>query len=274
MKTAAKVFIVFGMIFGFYLIFPIVVGAIAFKKLNNATTIKEVHSFGIVTLFFCSFLGGIFMIATDETDLSCKTENSTVVSYETIEIPKDEQRALNSKNAGKSRGLMIAIMILSAICLILSLSTLALFGFDYYILYEQGIYCNLFQGSLQIIFAIIPLSIYLHNKEWVNKSCCIGLIICIPVYMICFLVSMLGLCMTEKIHFLFVLIMLIEFALLILCIITVALNSKVLHTKTKQKVVTSPLEIKLAEIKKLLENGTITQSEYDKMRERIISQFY
>ena len=36
MKTAAKVFLIIGMILGFYLIFPIVLGSITIRKINEA----------------------------------------------------------------------------------------------------------------------------------------------------------------------------------------------------------------------------------------------
>ena len=61
MKTAAKVFIIIGMIVGAIAIFPLVVGIIALNKLNTATKKDDLTVMAILTLLFCSLLGGIFM---------------------------------------------------------------------------------------------------------------------------------------------------------------------------------------------------------------------
>ena len=76
MKKAAKVFLVLGMIFQFYLIFPIVVGANAIKRINNAKTIDELRGYGIASIICVSVLGGIFMlhIRQEELNNNCKAE--------------------------------------------------------------------------------------------------------------------------------------------------------------------------------------------------------
>lgn len=68
MKTAAKVFIIIGMIFTFYLIVPVIVGAIALNKMKKATSRDELTGIGIVTLLFCNILGGIFLLCTKDED--------------------------------------------------------------------------------------------------------------------------------------------------------------------------------------------------------------
>lgn len=68
MKTAAKVFIIIGMICTFYLIVPVIVGGIALKKMNTATSRDELTGIGIVTLLLCSLLGGIFLLCTKDED--------------------------------------------------------------------------------------------------------------------------------------------------------------------------------------------------------------
>ena len=70
MKTAAKVFIIIGMVFGFYLIFPLVIGILALKKLDEAKTKDELILMGILTLILCSLLGGLFMLLVKEEDLA------------------------------------------------------------------------------------------------------------------------------------------------------------------------------------------------------------
>lgn len=68
MKTAAKVFIIIGMVFTFYLIVPVIVGAIALSKMKKATSRDELTGIGIVTLLFCNILGGIFLLCTKDED--------------------------------------------------------------------------------------------------------------------------------------------------------------------------------------------------------------
>lgn len=69
MKTAAKVFIVIGMIVQGILIVPIIVGAIALKKLNTATTKSELTGIGVATLLFCNLIGGILLLCMSDEDL-------------------------------------------------------------------------------------------------------------------------------------------------------------------------------------------------------------
>jgi len=70
MKTAAKVFIVIGCMFSFYLVYPVVIAYIAINKINNATHKSELTTMGVITLLFCSFLGGIFMLCIGDGDLA------------------------------------------------------------------------------------------------------------------------------------------------------------------------------------------------------------
>lgn len=70
MKTVAKVFIIIGMITGAIAIFPIIVGALALKKMNNATSASELKTMGVVTLLFCSLIGGVCMLCIKDADLA------------------------------------------------------------------------------------------------------------------------------------------------------------------------------------------------------------
>lgn len=67
MKTAAKVFVILGMVIGCIAIIPIVIGILALKKLNDSTDKQEVMLWGILALFLCSPLGGIFMIVYSDS---------------------------------------------------------------------------------------------------------------------------------------------------------------------------------------------------------------
>lgn len=69
MKTAAKVFIIIGMIVGFWMILPLIFGGIALGKLKKAQTKSELTGIAICVLLFVNVLGGIFMLCIKEEDL-------------------------------------------------------------------------------------------------------------------------------------------------------------------------------------------------------------
>lgn len=94
MKTAAKVFIILGMILQFYLIFPIIVGAIALSKLNAARAKSELTGIGICTLLLCSLLGGIFMLCISDAELVGATDGNSVKTE--VREPASEKTEDNS----------------------------------------------------------------------------------------------------------------------------------------------------------------------------------
>lgn len=69
MKTAAKVFTIIGMVVGFWTIIPLIVGIIALKKLNKATSKSELTGIAICNLLFCNLIGGILMLCLKDEDL-------------------------------------------------------------------------------------------------------------------------------------------------------------------------------------------------------------
>ena len=75
MKTAAKVFIIIGMIVGFWSILPLIFGFIALKKLKTATKKDDLVVTAILTLLFCNILGGIFMLLIKDEELVQEKKN-------------------------------------------------------------------------------------------------------------------------------------------------------------------------------------------------------
>lgn len=69
MKTAAKVFIILGMVFGFWMIVPLIVGIIALNKLNNAKSKSELTVVAICTLLFVNLIAGILMLCINDEQL-------------------------------------------------------------------------------------------------------------------------------------------------------------------------------------------------------------
>ena len=87
MKKSAKVFIILGMVFGFYMIFPIIVGAIALKKLKNAQSKSELTAMSVVTLLFCNIIAGILMLCLPDTEF----EQPVVAEAAPAEEPVKEE---------------------------------------------------------------------------------------------------------------------------------------------------------------------------------------
>ena len=69
MRKAAKTFLIIGMILTFYLIFPIIVGAHAIKRLETARTVDDLRGYGIASIICVSVLGGIFMLCVRQEEL-------------------------------------------------------------------------------------------------------------------------------------------------------------------------------------------------------------
>ena len=65
MKTAAKVFIIIGMITGAIAILPLIFGIIALKKMK---TEKPSTGLSVCVLLFCSLLGGIFLLCSKDEE--------------------------------------------------------------------------------------------------------------------------------------------------------------------------------------------------------------
>lgn len=75
MKTAAKVFIILGMIFGAIAILPLIFGGITLSKMNKVTKKEDIVVWGVLSLLFCSILGGIFVLCTTDEDYACNATN-------------------------------------------------------------------------------------------------------------------------------------------------------------------------------------------------------
>ena len=65
MKTAAKVFIIIGMIVGFWMILPLIFGGIALSQMK---TQKPSTGLSVCVLLFCSLIGGILLLVSKEED--------------------------------------------------------------------------------------------------------------------------------------------------------------------------------------------------------------
>ena len=65
MKTAAKVFIILGMIFGFYTILPLIFGFIALSKMKKG---EMTTGWKICTLIFVNIIAGILLLCMPDEE--------------------------------------------------------------------------------------------------------------------------------------------------------------------------------------------------------------
>ncbi len=65
MKTAAKIFIIVGMICGFWYVLPLIFGGIALKKMKAG---KPTVGLSVCVLLFCNTLGGIFLLCSKASE--------------------------------------------------------------------------------------------------------------------------------------------------------------------------------------------------------------
>ena len=79
MKTAAKVFIIIGMIVGFWYVLPLIFGIIALKKMKKG---KPSVGFSVCVLIFCSLLGGIFLLCSKEEEYAAPAPTPAVEEVE------------------------------------------------------------------------------------------------------------------------------------------------------------------------------------------------
>lgn len=81
MKTAAKVMIIISMVFGCWLVFPIVFGILALIKLDEVKKKDDLLVWAILSLFLVNIVAGIIMLCMSDEDLK---ENNKVKKEEQV----------------------------------------------------------------------------------------------------------------------------------------------------------------------------------------------
>lgn len=66
MKTAAQVFIIIGMVFGCWMILPLIFGGIALSQMSKGQ--RPSTGMSVCVLLFCSFIGGILLLCAKDED--------------------------------------------------------------------------------------------------------------------------------------------------------------------------------------------------------------
>ncbi len=297
MKKAAVVFIWVGMIMQFFLIYPIVVGALALKKLKSANTKNDLQTMGIITTFFCSLLGGIFMLCIPEEEfLGLTHDNKVLITKSKVEVNISENPRYQLKKTLSITGLFVMALLLIvsyifSICIcvdysgvtfvplllnILQMGTLIFIIVLYYIKKSKftqlsysflGVFAII--TILQIVFSIIS------NYGWIYKT-------------YSYYSSFSQKWVYDKYYgdcFECWVIMGCECALFVVSVVLFLYNfltrNTILSSVTNEAKneassfkITSNVEIELLEVKRLFDNDIITQEEYARMRESVISKYY
>lgn len=286
MKTAAKVFIWIGIILQWYLVYPVVIGAFALKRIKTAKSKDELQAFGILTAILCSILGGILMLCIKDEELietPAPFSNITEQQTDTVTIEKQEQEPtpiVLNKTKGKDKKLLkisvCAIFVLLAICLILCIA-ISLY-------YDCGFIPLIFNSCQIVVFVFITIIFFL-NKGKMTKDNFVLFIAFITLTTALIIMTMisnysftsdydnrtlLGNCEYHLAIFL------IAVAVNIFSILIVSLNplAKQTHTNKETAAETSNIEQELNQLKRMYEINLIEKDEYDRLRLFIISKYY
>ena len=185
MKTASKIFIWMGMILGGVLIFPIVVGILALKKINRAQSFQELQTMGVLTLLFCSFLGGIFMLCIKNEEL-CFDSNVNIIKYEKKTVDNNN---FDANMIGKVKTCntfcLCLLTVLAVVCFVFALIPMVAFGG--YGEFGSGIACLVF-SILAVVISVITVIVYF-VKERNNNSLTITLLFVLFAFAVLVLIS-------------------------------------------------------------------------------------
>lgn len=317
MKTASKVFVVIGMIIGCILIFPVVVGYFALSKLDEANKSSELKSIGVLTLLFCSQIGGIIMLCIKDKDLIENKNNAKQDQIDNeeanifVEDDYQDDKECYYKDENKSSGGGIKVCNIIQIPIIIFICILSFIAdYKYF-----SAYFPLIIITIIVILYIINLCLLFNgNKEYNNLNKMIDVII-----FILSLVLVVG-SIVVNLEYAYIwdydyrysycrgdstelwAVAVLGIGLFITSIVKLGLynnessedyygqrtdseNQELVYVKPTPIIkeeqsrqvepkITNKMEIELNEAKRLYDIKVITKTEYDKIRESIISKYY
>lgn len=266
MKQASKVFIWIGMILQCVFIYPIVVGVLALKKIDEAKNANELQTLGILTLLFCSLLGGIFMLCIKDEEMS---KNN--VSTEIVETKPSSQSEKVIK--------MITMIGIYLSCLLVVLSII--FNIVGCMNCSGLTYIPLILNIFQILLLIPIIIMYSLNRNTLTFASSSLLIVFTLLSIATIPLSFFtyydwtygGPWQYMTVFVLGCVITIISVVLLILNFATKQVGKKVIQNNEESKPV-NKMENELNQVKALFETNVITEKEYDKLRDSIIAKYY
>ena len=288
MKKAAKIFIWIGMIYTFYLIFPIIVGVLALKKLNNYTNKEDLTTMGILTLFFCSTLGGVFMLCINDEKLN-NSSDSNIVEYKNTIVTNETQ--LNPQTKTKVN-ILNKVLIYVLIFISLFAFTYSLIPFCLYLGYSMEYLCLFFSIGIVLIVSALSIMTFMKKENIVASSILFAILFGLSAALIVF--SILGWMESHTVtgvlnygYYDYDYDIAWQYWIVFAnaCLLTIISTFKlifdlIIYNKTKpqkrikEKVVTTQFEIELNKINEMFENKLVTQEEYEQMRKSVINKYY
>ena len=295
MKTPAKVFIWIGMIIQFFLIYPIVLGVLALKKINSATSSDELKTLGIFTTLFCSLLGGVFMLCIKDDELNgtiCTSANGVVV-YKKKHITYEKNNNIDPPTL-KARKTITALLytLIGVLAISLLFSITATMKYCNWIGYNWSYIPLIFVGT-QILIYIVLMVFYIikkHTLTNITNALLISFLVvsaseivisCVTNYTLVNFLTLRHKYSGEGWEYWGL------FALAMVCVVVTVYVLR-LSFKTNQKnfageypfikkvsyTSTSNVQIELAEAQRLLDNGIINCEEYQSARKGILNKYY
>lgn len=277
MKTAAKVFIWIGMILQFFLIYPIVIGIFALKKLDNPSSSSDLQTWGLLTVFFCSPIGGILMLSVkDSIPAANYYQQPTHMPVTTQEVIVEKQYCSdNDKKRFRAKTAVIVLMAMYT-CLLIAATVFSVI----LICRRQRpeTFVPLIISCLQIVsisFTFCAINIKALLKS-VNHCLAITTFFSASQALYSLLLYILKYHKSTILYIAIASACALIFATISLVISIKTkqgtLNCKIVKTKTV--VTINHMEVELAEAKRLLDTNVITQEEHDRIRSSIISKYY
>ena len=280
MKKATKVFIWIGMIMQCWLLFPIIVGICALRKLDRATSRDDLRKIGVLTILFCSVLGGVFMLNIKEEELNnaCSIPGSKVILYrqESVSYEKNPNFDLGKMNAKNSikrwLWLLLLVLVVAIPCLGVGVGeTSGAIGFS-------------FLGAIiNFILYIILLICYKAKKSVLSKFTNRLLKAIVIISAIGLLLSIWGMVEVVRITGPWCVIggILVSFSCAIIYrILYLSYTTKQAEgvepemVKKVTYIETSNVEIEIEQLKRLLEKEMVTEEEYQEIRKSILKKYY
>ena len=280
MKTTAKVFVYIGMFLQFYLIYPIVIGAIAIRKINKATSRKQLVGISVLVLILCSFVGGIIMLNIKDFDqvVHCSNGNKLYRKEERIVI-EDAKATQNQLMYAK----YVRFTVYFLIVFVLSNMFFTLFGIA--ITRLTSLIVAILVSIISVLFVSYSAMVIVYEKSDRNVSSLTNVLLLLISYMFAFEIAImtttlvLDLGSTNHKIWIYIVMILISGLAMIFSLSAAVLSyvTKLRDLKRVKKTIvteTSDAEMQIESAKKLMEKNLITEEEYHGIKTRILSNYF
>ena len=94
MKSAAKILTIVGMVLGCIAIYPLIIGWLCMKKIDEAQSKSDLTVWAILNILFCSPIAGILMLLIDEKEFpaGAAANNYAQQQYAQAQQPQQPQQ--------------------------------------------------------------------------------------------------------------------------------------------------------------------------------------